>query len=268
MKKLLLLTSVAALTVLAVGCKKSSTDDSSGGSTGMTVEQKATPILFKITGETCYYCGDWGWQAWIDLSNNFKGNSFCWANYGDGFSNKYFRNQELNATMDPMEVNFEEGGGKPNFATNGVDYSTSTANAKNAATAFLATKPPVGVALEANLEGDKLTVKAAAKFFEAVSGDYYMGAYVVENNVMGPQSGPIGASGNVAHHYVMRGSMTNNAFGESIINGDAAVGKQIEKTFTVDIPATYNKANLSYGVIVWTKTGTKYAFVNSATTQK
>ena len=41
-------------------------------------EQKQVPIVYKSTGETCYYCGQWGWQAWIDLSDNYKGTALTW----------------------------------------------------------------------------------------------------------------------------------------------------------------------------------------------
>ncbi len=237
------------------------------GPNEMDVSQKPTPILFKITGETCYYCGDWGWQAWIDLADAFKGKAFCWANYGTGFSNSYFRKQELNPTMDILEDNFEVGDAKPNFAANGVDYSVTFAKAKKAAEEFLNTFPNVGVAMQSNWRGDTLHVEAAAKFFKEHRGEYYIGAYVVENNAIGPQDGPIGAAGPVAHHYVMRGSMSNSAWGYQLHNGTIAPYAYFQKSFDVKIPATYLKENLSIGVIVWNKIGDTYSFVNAATNQ-
>ena len=261
-----------AMAVSLVGCK-----DDTGSvppakkkeASGLEVTRQAVPILFKITGETCYYCGDWGWAKWSDLADKYKdGKGLSWSNYGSGFSNSFFRNQEIQATMDPIENMFEEGGGKPNFATNGTDYSTSSSNAESAANDFIATNPSISAALEATIEGTTLTVKATAKVFEDMTGDYVMGAYLIEDKVMGKQSGPIGAGGKlVPHHLVMRGSLSDNAWGESIITGSASKDETFNKTYSVEIPSTYNQANFSYGIIIWKKDGSKYSFVNAYSTQ-
>jgi len=228
------------------------------------------PIMHKITGETCYYCGDWGWQAWIDLADDFAGTAFRWANYGDGFSNNYFRNQELDATntvMDAMENMFEDGGGKPNFSTNGVDYSTSSADAKAAAQASLSVTPDVAGTFTSSIDGGVLSLDAAVKFYASATGEHWIGAYVVENNVSGPQSGPIGANGNVDHHFVMRGSMSNSPWGVQLVASGASADEVVEKSFSIALPSTYNQANLSYGIIIWKKVGSNYEYVNAYTTQ-
>lgn len=234
--------------------------------------QVQVPIIYKSTGETCYYCGDWGWQAWIDLSNDFKGTAFTWANYSTGFSNGKFRGQELSSTstMEAIKQNFGSGG-KPNWYVNGTSYSTSTANAKNAATTSKNTASSSVVAsasISGNWDGNKLNVNAEAKFYQAASGEYYMGVYVIENNARGPQSGPIGSSGDVDHHLVMRGSMSASAWGEQIVAASAASGDKISKSYSVTIPSSYNKDNINVGVIIWRKNGAKYVYVNAATNLK
>ncbi|MDA8886741.1 Omp28-related outer membrane protein [Bacteroidia bacterium] len=234
----------------------------------MVIKKESRPIVFKITGETCYYCGDWGWQAWIDLSESYSGGlGLNWANYGTGFSNGFFRNQELNPTMDPMENMFEEGGGKPNFAANGKDYSTSYADAQAAADAYFAVPAQIAPALEASIDGESLTINVEAEVFEDISGSYYIGAYLIEDKVRGPQSGPVGTNGDVEHHMVMRGSLSPSAWGEEIVSASAATGDKFSQSFTVDIPATYNKENFYYGAIIWKKVGSKYTYVNCYTTQ-
>ncbi len=233
----------------------------------LPVNRTAVPIVFKITGETCYYCGAWGWQAWIDLADAYpNGAALVWANYGVGFSDAEFRNQEINPTMEPIENMFEDGGGKPNFATNGVDYSTNDGSAKSAADAFIQTTPDVAAVMKSNLEGDKLTVNTDVKFFADLSGDYYVGAYVIENKAVGDQAGPAGANGPVEHHYVMRGSMTTSAWGVKLTSS-AKEGDLFTQEFEATIPSNYKKENLSYGIIIWKKVGTKYEFVNAYSAQ-
>ena len=233
-----------------------------------TVSRKQVPIIFKITGETCYYCGDWGWQAWIDLSNDFKGDAFCWANYGAGFSDNTFRSQEIdptNTVADAMENMFEDGGGKPNFATNGVDHSTSTSAASSAATASLANTPDVAAGLSASLSGSTLSITAQAKFFASTSDEYWMGAYVIEDKARGPQAGPNGGS-NVEHHLVMRGSLSSSPWGVQLTSSGASAGEAITKSYSATLPSNYVSGNLDYGVIIWKKVGNNYEYVNAYTT--
>jgi len=272
MKKLLVI--MLAMSIGFVACKKDDVGDdpvSENAIPSVSHSQKQVPIMYKSTGETCYYCGDWGWQAWIDLADAYKGTALTWANYSSGFSNAYFRNQEMNPTSPTMEAikqNFGSGG-KPNFYVNGTSYSTSTANASSAAAASIATAASSVVAsasIEGTLENGVLTVNAEAKFYSAVSGEYYMGAYVIENHASGPQAGPIGTSGDVEHHFVMRGSMTSTSeWGVQIVSSSAAAGSTIAKTYTVTLPTSYNTDNINVGVIIWKKTGSTYSYVNAAT---
>ncbi|MDA9262016.1 Omp28-related outer membrane protein, partial [Flavobacteriales bacterium] len=253
-----LMLSFLALGITVSSCKKDEDGEDSEFAINATAHsQKQVPIVYKSTGETCYYCGDWGWQAWIDLSNAFEGTALTWANYSTGFSNAHFRGQELNSsnsTMEAIKQNFGSGG-KPNWYVNGNSLGTSSSAANSAAAASIASASSAVVAsasIEGTLEDGVLTVDAQAKFYSAASGEYYMGAYVIENNVNGPQAGPIGASGNVDHHLVMRGSMTSaSAWGEQIVSSSASAGSEFEKTFTVTIPASYNEDNINVGIIIW-----------------
>ena len=259
-----LMLSFLALGITVSSCKKDEEEEEIEYSHSQT----QVPIVYKSTGETCYYCGDWGWQGWIDLSNAFTGTALTWANYSTGFSNATFRGQELTpsvSTMEAIKQNFGSGG-KPNWYVNGVSHGTSASAANAAAAASISSSSVVAsAAFETSTEGSEITVNAQAKFYSAGSGEYFMGAYVIENNVNGPQAGPIGASGNVDHHLMMRGSMTSSsAWGEQIVASSNS-GTSVDKEFTVTIPSTYNKANINVGVIIWKKVGGNYEYVNAAT---
>ena len=259
-----LMLSFLALGITVSSCKKDEDDEIT-----YTHSQTQVPIVYKSTGETCYYCGDWGWQAWIDLSNAFDGTALTWANYSTGFSNAHFRGQEINpsnSTMEAIKQNFGSGG-KPNFYVNGVSLGTSQSAANSAAAASIATSSSsvvASAAFESEIEGSEITVNAQAKFYSAGSGEYFMGAYVIENNVSGPQAGPIGSAGNVDHHLMMRGSMSSTAWGESIGSSPAA-DDTFEKEFTVTVPSSYKTADINIGVIIWKKNGANYEYVNAAT---
>ena len=259
-----LMLSFLALGITVSSCKKDEEEEEIEYSHSQT----QVPIVYKSTGETCYYCGDWGWQGWIDLSNAFTGTALTWANYSTGFSNAHFRGQELNpsvSTMEAIKQNFGSGG-KPNWYVNGVSHGTSASAANAAAAASISSSSVVAsAAFETSTEGSEITVNAQAKFYSAGSGEYFMGAYVIENNVNGPQAGPIGASGNVDHHLMMRGSMTtSSAWGVSIGSSPAA-DATFEQEYKVAIPSSYNAANINIGIIIWKKNGANYEYVNAQT---
>lgn len=233
----------------------------------LKASRTGVPMIFKVTGETCYYCGDWGWQAFADLITRYEGGkALSWGNYGSGFSSGYFRNQELTPTMQFLQDRFAPNSSKPNFVTNGKNYSTSNANAQAAADAFALTTSSVGVVMSSKIVGDQLIINAEAEAFSDATGVYVMGAYLIEDKVLGPQSGPIGANGNVEHHHVMRGSLSADAWGEVITESGLTTGQKYEKTYSVTIPEGYNKDNFSYGIIVWKRIITAHTFVNSYST--
>ncbi len=228
--------------------------------------QVQVPILYKHTGESCYYCGDWGWAGFKNLANNNKGNIMAWSNYAGPFSSGFFKNQELGSktTADDMEDRWSNGAGQPNFVVNGNNKGTSAANAQSDITASLSTSPDVAGIFKAEIDGDQLTLTAQVKAFNAHSQDIYVAAYVIEDGAVGPQSGPAGSSGNPAHFMVMRGSMSTSTWGELVLPSPAP-GDMGEHTFTVALPSSYDKDNLYYGIIIYSKWGSSYRYENAYT---
>jgi hypothetical protein len=228
----------------------------------------AVPMVFKVTGETCPPCGGWGWTAFADLVYRYQGGkAFSWGNYGTGFSSGHFRNQEFNPTMQAMQDRFAPNSSKPNFVVNGRNYTTNSADAQAAADAFVLTTAPVGMVMKATIEGDKLTINAEAEAFEDANGTYVMGAYLIEDKALGPQAGTAGANGDAEHHNVMRGSLSDNAWGDVITEDGLSAGTKYEKSFSLDIPSGYNRDNFAYGLIVWKRIGIAHLFVNAYATQ-
>jgi hypothetical protein len=90
---------------------------------------------------------------------------------------------------------------------------------------------------------------------------------LIEDKALGPQAGTAGQNGDAEHHNVMRGSLTDNAWGEVITETGLTAGTKYEKTFTMDIPSGYNSDNFSYGLIVWKKISTAHIFINAYATK-
>ncbi|MEN8929189.1 MAG: Omp28-related outer membrane protein [Flavobacteriales bacterium] len=273
-----LLLSFLAIGMTLSSCKKEDEkeDETPSGPT-FTHQMKKIPYIYKHTGETCYYCGDWGWPLWIGAADDNVGNALAWGNYGTGFSDGTFRGQELStsfSTNEDFQNNSAAMGGKPSFVMNGNKITLTGATIQDAINGITADVAAINAdsdidataAFVTSWEGDKLKVETQAKLHKQLIGNYFMSAYVIENKAKGPQSGPNGGA-SVEHHYVMRGSMHTDTWGQELFNGTEEADAVFEKTFEATIPSTYVKENISVGVIIWRKNGTKYFWVNCATDQ-
>jgi hypothetical protein len=235
--------------------------------------QVQVPIVLKETGELCPPCGGWGWIAWEGVISSLQGKTFLWSQYSDYFvSNSHFVNQELDpakSVNNAFQKNFPYGGSKPLFYVNGVEATATTiAAAEAAANASIASTPvDVSAAYKIEWSGENLTVTAQAKLYNNMTGNYFMGVYLIEDKAKGTQSGHSASSADLEHHMVMRGSVGGNVWGEEIITASASAGDMIEKTFTQTVPSSYIKDNLTVGVIIWKKNGAKYFYKQAASNQ-
>jgi len=270
-----------SLSILGLGltlssCKKGEDivdeEDPVAGPSWSAHAQAQVPFTLKETGELCGPCGTWGWTAWEGVINNLKGKALLFSQYSTFYvSNSHFKNQELdpsNSVMEGFRANFPLANGKPYWYTNGVKYNYNDySGAQAAANTTIATDAAnvnVSAAYKIKWDGDKITVDAQAKLYKNMSGNYYMGVYLIEDKAKGTQAGK---TGEVEHHVVMRGSVEGGVWGKEIINGNANSGDMIEKSYSVTVPSLYLKENIAVGVIIWKKNGTKYYYENAATNQ-
>jgi len=269
-----LMLSFLALGITVSSCKKDEEEEPETEVTFSAHTQVQVPIVLKETGELCPPCGSWGRTAWEGVINSVQGKTFLWSQYSDYFvSNSHFVNQELdptNSVNNAFQKNFPYGGSKPLFYVNGVEATaTNVAAVETAVTASIASTPvDISAAYKIEWDGDNLTVTAQAKLYNNMAGNYFMGVYLVEDKAKGIQSGhPSGSSTIVDHHMVMRGSLGGSIWGDEIIASTANAGDMIEKTFTQAVPSSYIKDNLTVGVIIWKKNGTKYFYEQAASNQ-
>ncbi|MFT6151491.1 MAG: hypothetical protein ACJAY9_000881 [Flavobacteriales bacterium] len=269
-----LMLSFLALGITVSSCKKDEEDEEElVEATFSAHTQVQVPIVLKETGELCPPCGSWGWTAWEGVISSVQGKTFLWSQYSDYFvSNSHFVNQELdpaNSVNNAFQKNFPYGGSKPLFYINGAEATSSSVSAVETAVNASIASTPVDVSASYKIEwdGDNLTVTAQAKLYNNMSGNYFMGVYLVEDKATGTQSGHPSSSASLEHHMVMRGSVGGNIWGEEIIAASASSGDMIEKTFTQAVPSSYIKDNLTVGVIIWRKNGTKYFYKQAASNQ-
>lgn len=229
--------------------------------------QKSVPIINKTTATWCGPCGQWGWDLFQDIIDDNKPKAILMGTYGSTSSDMY------NQTAGDFYNDFCSGAGWPAFAVNGKNrtaysssggiYTTTTrTNCKTVSDSFAATSPLASTGYTYKITGSTLTVTTKTKFWQATSGEYFVGVYVIEDGVMNTQ---VGQSGTVAHHYVLRGSISAGAsFGVSIVNGSVTSGQTFDKSFTYTLPANWNKSKLQVVTMIFKKSsGPGYDFINA-----
>ena len=231
-----------------------------------TPEKKSVALIDKITGVECYYCGEWGWELADELITSTEGKALYMGVYVEFAGDATFENETSTALAHAFA---SPNWGIPDFGVNGVGISSQTissATISGPVNTFAASIPAASPANKMTFNGNTVTASAKVQFWSAVNGEYYLAAYLVEDGVIHSQAGPAGANGPVAHHEVLRGSMSPaKPFGEQIATGAINANQTFDKTFTFNITDnTWKKEKMSVYTVIWKKSGTKYEFVNAS----
>lgn len=115
-----------------------------------------------------------------------------------------------------------------------------------------------------NVSGTTATFDVTAKFFNAVSGDYYVTVYACEDGIVKPQQQYDGTVKNdQVHNHVLRGCATASAFGDPLVSGSVEANKLVKKSLSLTLGNNWNTGNMHYYGVIWLKgTDGKYTFVN------
>lgn len=217
------------------------------------------PLITKISATWCPPCGGWGWNFFENLVIDNEEKATMIVAHHDG--------QLVTIAGDAFSTNFNSLY-QPYFYIYNDDVGASSSNAatkrtevKDMVDVEAAKSPVVNAGMNLFLSGNNsLTIDAKTKFFQAASGEYYLGIYAVENEVVNFQQG----QGNDAiHEKVLRGSLLDETFGELLMSGDVPVGSEFTNSFSIELDDTWNLNHLEIVTIIWKKEGDTYVAINT-----
>jgi hypothetical protein len=263
MKKILILSSIAVSLFMA-SCTKEETKSSVIVPTdnSLMVSEKNMSLINKFTGTNCYYCGDWGWTLIEDLITAHKDDAVVVGAY----SQNSFAQLFISPIATDWDKRLAVTQGYPTFAPNFVDSwllpvkDDLENNIEATVTSHNNSPILVNTAHTFKIEGTNLIITSTTKFFKEATGEYQLGVYVMENKVIGNQSGPKGGP-SASHHNVLRAG--NTSWGEALANGTITANTKIDKTTTIVLDAKWKVADLEVFTVIWKKNGTKWNFVNA-----
>ncbi len=227
-----------------------------------TVSKKQWTMISKTSADWCSNCGSWGWNMHKQLLDKLENKqTILWALHTSG--------NLANNTSSALASNLGAVG-HPRFFESLEDMNV---NSSNIATKLLEAEaivelnqlidPFAGIGIEATIKQNgtsrELQVKAKTEFFLPVNqGDYYLGLYLVHDQLIAPQTGQ---GNNAVHRYVLRKSLFANHFGEPLAKGPIALGKTFETQATmIDVP----EGNLKVVGVIWNRRSDgKYLFFNA-----
>ncbi len=220
-------------------------------------------LITKVTANWCSLCGTWGWTFYEDIlaDNDDKAVILTAHHSGDLTSG-------VGASF---QTNFETNS-QPRFIVGNQDQAVISSSIeakrtqiKDLVDANYASSPVANTGMDSHLDGNTLSIATKTRFFQATSGEYYLGLYILEDGVMASQSG---FDDDIAHHSVLRSSFSPDHFGQLIAIGEINTGMEIENTFTINLDPMWNTSNIEVVAIIWKKEGETYQFVNTNSTKE
>ena len=299
MKRLLLLSSVAGLLILAAGCKKDKDTDggnngNGGGQTALIVEKTQRGFVGYVGATWCPPCGAYGGPGYKAITEKFTSDqmaSLYLAPSGETAPH-YIKADDGKAYsagfLPDLYKAMKSDGGIPFYNVNGVNAGGAFADANYTATKYganitslIANEPQIGVAAVKTLTTDKLTCDVKIKAFDDYTGELYYSVIAVEKMAVGLQkiSGKPDNS-SYEHKNIARASLVGDGTMEGQVafnaaaSGTITTGKEFTKSFSLTPPASYERGsnriipwnytpeNTTVVVTIWAKVGDDYAYVN------
>ena len=221
---------------------------------------KNTPLIAKRTADWCPNCGAWGWDFKTGILEEISAEdaTLVVLHYSGNLANET-----------AIAITDQLGGfGQPTFFLNNSTISASSSswsnsleNLKSDVASMNLEIPTFGVELHGyfGASANEVVTEIALHVNEAVDGEYYIGTYLITNDLIHNQAGN---SPTAEHKKLLLAEFTGTPFGREIGNGPIAEGVMdfsISTTF-----AAVPDGPTDVAVIIWEKTGNDYSIVNTA----
>ncbi len=205
-------------------------------------------LFTKVTADWCPRCGTWGWEMMEQTMEELEGkNAFAWTlHYSGGLFNQTAEDLKDNLQTFSQPVFFVNDDDQGVLANN---YPSKVTEVVEVVDLLSSLGSSVAVNVDAQHAGNQLQVEVDVEFVTDVTGEYYLGVYLVEDNVVGFQA----SIGNDANHpNVLREALTSTSFGPNIVN-DPSAGFRYEESFTHSLPLGQGEDLEDWSVvaIVW-----------------
>ncbi|HLV41177.1 MAG TPA: Omp28-related outer membrane protein [Brumimicrobium sp.] len=232
-------------------------------SISQTVAEVQTPLVVKKTATWCQPCGTWGWDLFNEIWDEVLQNSVILEMHNSSSSGLYSLDAknlyDFHEARSSTPVFYVNTINEVEYSSSGIYPSITKTNVLNAVNTTTSLSPVVNSGFTHSITGNTLNINTKVKFFQNTTGEYYLGVYATEDNVVAQQSG----RGVTTHKRIMRASAYSYTQGDLIINGAASSGDEFTATHSITLDPSWNTNNIKVFTVIWKKEGTKYEYVNA-----
>jgi hypothetical protein len=107
---------------------------------------------------------------------------------------------------------------------------------------------------------DSILVTLYGKFYTNDTATYFATAYIVENNILSPQTG---ASASYNHQHVLRAASGPSGVGQQVNTLPVTSNTSFKIRHGIPRNPTWNLANISVVAVLWRKNGSDFEYVNA-----
>lgn len=243
--------------------------------------QAQTPIrennalIIETSAAWCGPCGNWGTMFYGQMiADPYTAYHTMFVtihpNYGDSKDSNELNYTLFSKVCDDWGQVVDPWTMFPMFSNNFIDYMAAAANAgimynnmMDARDTFLSHDPIASVGFTFKRTGNKFDITTRTRFWQDVTGDYYVGAYLVEDSVLHEQSGSANPLDTM--RYVMRTSMSTSgsSWGDQVVTGSAKMYQFVNKSFSYTVTdPSWDVTKMKPVVVIYKKTGSTYTYVN------
>ncbi len=221
------------------------------------VPEQQRSLISKVAATWCPPCGGWGWDMFENLIDENEEKAILLVAHHSG--------DLTNAVAEDFSENFSAPY-QPYFYYNIEDQDVNSANTvaklaeiKDKVDANWTVSPVANAGIAMYVEDDNLHVSTKTKFFQEAIGEYYLGVYFIENNIINNQAGQ---GNNAVHEKVLRGAISTGSFGELLHTGEITMGTEFDHDFVAALN-NMDVEHLEVITIIWRKENGKYDVVNT-----
>ena len=197
-------------------------------------------ILFEFTGWACVFCPN-GHDMIHTIEANYPDRVHAIAIHAGSFADPGnegpdFRCQESDDLLERFDNSDKFPGGAIN-SMNLVDVKTPDAWSSDVAAAFEESKnnPQAYITFSNSNTASIVSADITVEFTQALTGNYNLSVFVVENGVEAPQKHfSEGLIEEYVHSHILRASMNNGIIGDFVAT-NPTIGIEFEKSYTLNI---------------------------------
>jgi hypothetical protein len=215
-----------------------------------TESQQVT--VFYFGGTWCRTCGSLGKPAKEALKKELKDSvSIVSCQIDDPLNNDDASELAKLFNADRVPYMYTAGVEEPSFRV--LVLSTMSEDAVSKAKTYLTKKPTANMQASFYLNGNGLLqVDSKIKFFKDVPNEFYVAAYLTEDNVFSVQTADSSFEKDI-HHSVLRTKMGMSVTGDKISENPIKKDMIFKKSFETVLNPSYRKEKLNAVLVIWKK---------------